>query len=129
MLCIHSHILLYIRAPVLAQVVLENYPYLVTLTICVLYLCPPFVSICVPICVPICVSPFVIHLLSPLFDTCLEWCADSGASSHMTPHRDWFVHYTPHTVPIKIADGNIIYSAGIGDVHFKLLDCKSDQAG
>jgi hypothetical protein len=37
----------------------------------------------------------------------------------MTPHRDWFVHYTPHVIPVKIADGNIIHSAGIGTVHFR----------
>src|ERR1700733_1430223 len=48
-----------------------------------------------------------------------EWCADSGATSHMTPHRDWFVNYTPHVIPIMIADGTVIHSAGIGSVQFK----------
>ena len=47
------------------------------------------------------------------------WCADSGASSHMSPHRDWFAEYKDHVIPVELADGNIIYSAGIGTVHFK----------
>ena len=46
------------------------------------------------------------------------WCADSGASSHMTPYRHWFRDYKPHVVPIELADGNIIHSAGIGSVVF-----------
>jgi hypothetical protein len=48
-----------------------------------------------------------------------DWCADTGASSHMTPHKDWFSDYRPHVIPVKVADGNIIYSAGIGSVQFK----------
>jgi len=46
------------------------------------------------------------------------WCADSGASSHMSPHRGWFVEYKVHVIPVELADGNILYSAGIGTVHF-----------
>src|ERR1700761_9020572 len=83
MLCIHSHILLYIRAPVVAQVDLENYPHLVTLTICVLHLClfvSPFVSLFV-------FSPFVIHLLSPLFDKELPTNDDLGHSQKFS--RFW----------------------------------------
>ena len=37
----------------------------------------------------------------------------------MTPHRSFFVEYTPHVIPILIANGHIIHSAGIGTVHFK----------
>lgn len=49
-----------------------------------------------------------------------DWCADSGASSHMTPHREWCgADYRAHVIPVKVADGNIIYSAGIGSVKFK----------
>src|SRR5215469_14682222 len=47
-----------------------------------------------------------------------HWCADSGASSHMTPHRHWFAKYSPYVIPIELADGNIIHSAGIGSVTF-----------
>ena len=36
----------------------------------------------------------------------------------MTPHRDWFVSYEPFQTPIRLADGKLIYSAGIGAVDF-----------
>src|ERR1700753_92074 len=36
----------------------------------------------------------------------------------MTPHCHWFSSYAPHHVPIKLADNNIVYSAGIGSVVF-----------
>ena len=44
------------------------------------------------------------------------WTADTGASSHMTSHREWFLNYKSHCVPIRLADHTLIYSAGIGDV-------------
>ncbi|KZS87975.1 hypothetical protein SISNIDRAFT_398298, partial [Sistotremastrum niveocremeum HHB9708] len=31
----------------------------------------------------------------------------------------WFNTYTPHRIPIRLADGSIIYSAGIGSVKFE----------
>jgi hypothetical protein len=49
------------------------------------------------------------------------WNADTGATSHMTPHHQWLVDYTPHCVPIKLADDTIVYSAGVGSVLFKPL--------
>jgi len=36
----------------------------------------------------------------------------------MTPHRHWVRNYTPHKVPIKLADSSVIYSAGVGTVIF-----------
>jgi transposase InsO family protein len=51
-------------------------------------------------------------------DSDFDWLADSGASSHMTPHRHWLHNYTPMRVPIKLADHSIIYSAGVGTVVF-----------
>jgi hypothetical protein len=48
-----------------------------------------------------------------------DWNTDTGASSHMTPHRHWFRSYSPHVVPIRLADNSIIYSAGIGSVEFQ----------
>jgi hypothetical protein len=48
-----------------------------------------------------------------------DWNTDTGASSHMTPHRHWFRSYSPHVVPIHIADGSVIYSAGMGSVEFQ----------
>ena len=37
----------------------------------------------------------------------------------MTPHQHWFTSYSPHVVPIRLADHTIIYSAGIGSVEFQ----------
>src|SRR5579859_1426480 len=48
-----------------------------------------------------------------------DWNPDTGASSHMTPHRHWFCCYSPHVVPVRLADGSIIWSAGIGSVGFQ----------
>ena len=48
-----------------------------------------------------------------------DWNADTGATSHMTPNLHWFSTYTPHRVPIKLANDCIVYSAGIGSVHFE----------
>jgi hypothetical protein len=47
-----------------------------------------------------------------------DWNADTGASSHMTFHREWFFNYKSHSVPVRLADHTTIYSAGIGDVEF-----------
>ena len=35
---------------------------------------------------------------SPVLNS--KWIADTGASSHMTPHPHWFKEYTPYKVPI-----------------------------
>jgi len=51
-----------------------------------------------------------------------DWTADTGASSHMTPHRHWFASYTPYVVPVRLADGKVIMSAGVGSVRFKPSD-------
>ena len=36
----------------------------------------------------------------------------------MTPHCAWFKMYTPHVVPIRLADDSCIYSEGLGLVVF-----------
>jgi hypothetical protein len=36
----------------------------------------------------------------------------------MTPHRHWVHDYTPHQVPIHLADDSVVWSAGMGVVHF-----------
>ena len=46
------------------------------------------------------------------------WCADTGATAHMTPHRHWMRTYRPYRVPGRLADSTIVYSAGIGSVVF-----------
>jgi transposase InsO family protein len=57
--------------------------------------------------------------LSPLqLDADVDWNADTGATSHMTPHRHWLRNYSPKRVPIKLADNTVVYSAGVGSVVF-----------
>jgi hypothetical protein len=48
-----------------------------------------------------------------------SWLADTGATSHMTPHKHWFQTYTPFKTAITVADGRVIYSSGIGTVCFQ----------
>src|SRR3984957_16117795 len=71
---------------------------------------------------------FAGHASALSLSTCSQWlksCActdrntDTGASSHMTPHKHWFHSYSPHVVAIKLADHSTIYSAGIGSVEFQ----------
>jgi hypothetical protein len=53
---------------------------------------------------------------SPSSSANAHWIADTGATSHMTPHRLWFTSYHPHVVPIRVANNTVVYSAGMGDV-------------
>ena len=46
------------------------------------------------------------------------WIVDTGATLHMTPHRHWFEEYTPFRVPVRCANGTVVFSAGIGAVRF-----------
>ncbi|KZT25622.1 hypothetical protein NEOLEDRAFT_1178396, partial [Neolentinus lepideus HHB14362 ss-1] len=43
-----------------------------------------------------------------------NWNTDTGATSHMTPHRHWFASYSPHIIPVHLANNTIIYTAGMG---------------
>ena len=65
-------------------------------------------------------SAFLNHISSsPLqIDAGFDWNADSGATSHMTPHSHWIRNYTPFRTPIRLANDLIVYSAGIGSVRF-----------
>jgi hypothetical protein len=47
-----------------------------------------------------------------------SWNADTGASAHMTFNRHWMRNMKPHCIPIRIADGSVLYSEGIGSVRF-----------
>ena len=47
-----------------------------------------------------------------------DWTADSGATSHMTPHVHWLRNYEPLIIPIKLADHTVVMSAGVGTVVF-----------
>jgi hypothetical protein len=51
---------------------------------------------------------------SPLqLDAHFDWNADTGATSHMTPHCHWLCNYQPLHIPIKLADDTVVYSAGL----------------
>jgi hypothetical protein len=53
---------------------------------------------------------------SPSLSADAHWVADTGVTSHMTPHRSWFTSYRTHAVPIGVANNAIVYSASVGDV-------------
>ena len=36
----------------------------------------------------------------------------------MTPNQNWFKSYAPSSVPIHVANGQVIFSAGVGTVEF-----------
>ena len=46
------------------------------------------------------------------------WTADTGATSHMTPHKHWLRNYTPLRIPVRLANNHIVYSEGVGSVVF-----------
>jgi hypothetical protein len=46
----------------------------------------------------------------------------SKNSWNLTPHRSWFTSYSPHRIPIRIANNAVVYSAGIGSVQFEPRD-------
>lgn len=48
-----------------------------------------------------------------------RWNPDTGATMHMTPHRHWFTSYSPHVVPVRLANNFIVWSAGLGSVEFQ----------
>ena len=47
-----------------------------------------------------------------------SWNADTGATSHMTPRHNWFKSYGPSNVAIWVANGQVVYAAGVGTVEF-----------
>uniref|UniRef100_A0ABD2W186 Retrovirus-related Pol polyprotein from transposon TNT 1-94 n=1 Tax=Trichogramma kaykai TaxID=54128 RepID=A0ABD2W186_9HYME len=58
-------------------------------------------------------------------EDCSEnWLLDSGASQHMTHHRDWFSTYTSfqNKIPIRLGDGHILYAAGKGNINVTVFD-------
>jgi len=50
------------------------------------------------------------------------WIMDSGASHHMTSHRDWFQTYYPFQTPLPIELGNnaVIHAQGKGTIKMQL---------
>jgi len=59
---------------------------------------------------------------SPLqLDAGFRLNTDTGATAHMTPHRHWLRNYSALRVPVKLANGEIVYSEGVGSLRFKPL--------
>jgi len=50
------------------------------------------------------------------------WLCDSGASSSMSSNHSAFSSFRPDQCPVCLADGKVIYSSGIGSIHF-LSNC------
>jgi len=61
-------------------------------------------------------------LLSNEMPVTHAWLCDTGASSSMSGNRSAFRHLTPDRRLIRLADGKVIYSQGLGSIHF-LSDC------
>src|ERR1700677_4603218 len=51
-------------------------------------------------------------------DSHTSWNADTGASAHMTCNCHWMRNLKPHCVQIRLADGSVVYSEGVGSVRF-----------
>jgi hypothetical protein len=45
-----------------------------------------------------------------------HWIADTGATSHMMPHRSWFVQYKPFVTPMSVANNAVVFSEGVGTI-------------
>src|SRR5215510_55733 len=58
-------------------------------------------------------------ITSSSLDIDSHWNTDTGATSHMTPHKHWIHDYRPYHVPIRLANDEIIYSEGVGTVIFR----------
>ena len=52
------------------------------------------------------------------------WFADSGATEHMTDKRQWFTNFQSvedECWTVTVADNNVLYVRGIGDIHVKAM--------
>ena len=57
------------------------------------------------------------------------WNADLGATAHMTPHRKWIRDMEPCRVPVRLANDDIIWATGRGNVIFSpSIDGKPTQS-
>jgi hypothetical protein len=48
-----------------------------------------------------------------------HWNPDTGATSSMTPHKEWLCDFQQVSVPVRLGDGSIVFSSGIGKVWFE----------
>ena len=62
--------------------------------------------------------------LSSFTSTNFHWLADTGATSHMTPHHHWIRNYSP----LQIPNNSIVYLSWVGSVVFNpIIDGKATQ--
>lgn len=47
------------------------------------------------------------------------WNTDTGATSHMTPNRSWIRNMTPCHIPVHVANDDVVYALGRGEVVFQ----------
>ena len=52
-----------------------------------------------------------------------KWLVDSGASSHMTPKREYFTKYRSFSTPEKVGlgDGRVVDAVGVGTIRLNML--------
>lgn len=48
----------------------------------------------------------------------ISWNTDSGATSHMTPHREWIQNMIPCHIPVSLANNHIVWATGKGQILF-----------
>jgi transposase InsO family protein len=59
---------------------------------------------------------------------CGDWIIDSGATSHMTPHKNLFTDIdNSHRSLVRVADGKKIPATGIGKVKLELITSKGTK--
>jgi hypothetical protein len=51
----------------------------------------------------------------------IHWNPDTGATSSMTPCREWVHDLKPLRVPIRLGDHSVVFSEGVGSVWFEPL--------
>ena len=61
-------------------------------------------------------------LMSQQFVTKDSWIGDSGASWHMTNHKEWFVNMKPAQDTVIIGDGKKLPAEGVGDILVQCFD-------
>ena len=52
---------------------------------------------------------------------CDKWTIDSGCSTTLCCHRDWFQRYQEARIPIKIANGKHVYAEGYGSIKIPVM--------
>lgn len=61
--------------------------------------------------------------------TDFTWNADSGATAHMTPHREWIQNMEPCRVPVQLANNDVIWATGCRTMVFSpLIDGKPSKS-